>query len=106
MTLADKIETIVFAFDSRDDRRAEIRAIAARARKLEAALEAAKVLADFIGEYDDDGNFIALPTLTLSDETREDISGSGVLAEQWNAFWAKMDGIWPVAQTLEGTPTP
>ena len=84
MRLSDRIESIVFAFDSRDSRRDDVRALAAEARSVEAAIEAARCLAECVGEVDDDIKFVPMPMASLSGSERESIAADGRLHKCWH----------------------
>ena len=84
--LSDRIECIGFAFDSRDNRRADIHALANEVRKLEAAIECAKCLAEIVGEVDDDIHFVPMPQASLTESERTSIAADGKLRKCWHDF--------------------
>jgi hypothetical protein len=86
MMLSDRIESIIFAFDSRDSRREDIRALAGEVRKLEAAIESAKCLAEIVGEVDEDIHFVPMPQASLTESERTSIAADGKLHKCWHDF--------------------
>ena len=93
MRLSDRIECIVFAFDSRDSRRDHVRALAAEVRSVEAAIEAARCLAACVGEVDDDIEFVPMPMASLSISARESIAADGRLHKCWHNLQDALDVI-------------
>lgn len=60
--------------------------LSSKVRKLEAALESAKLLAEFVGEVDEDIQFVPMPQASLTGSERESITACGRLHALWHDF--------------------